>query len=576
MAFRVDNDIEFLGTVPGGGTGNIAIGDAVSSIRRTPADVFEPGDVFPLKIEESAGHETAFCTLISETEIARTRVIDRWDRTGPQNTAIGSISLTNVAFTAGDLYCAGTLPQPMNIFLQPDGSFGYGAAVRATIFFPLISDIQDPDSNLVNGEVVVAVSGLISGDNLGGVFLYDDDGDDGTIDNVNIFDPGTVGSPRTGILIRQTLSIQAAFFNEDLSIYAVSGVARSKLHSLAKSASGSANAWMGFRVQRGNDGSPYADLDLTMRDYQSSEVAAFRARSYGSDSDYLNLLKPLIFPGVTLKSKVLSGREARVDADKRRWLNDAARGLMLALYSDTDQFRAVVDDLDALATLTPDNWEDNERALVLGRDAAGDTAPFWYYWLSGSSSTANGKDIVIPTAHVGGASWTEAGRFILGSALTTATAATGGSGAYVIDAFKRPVIVINGGGAIDNVTMAENDEVLLIRGDADVVVSHDAAKINTGGVDITLSATAPTLLLQSRNGVKFSAGGSGGGFQPVVTTLAAMGDSANAINTSGKYKNKLVDDENGRTWKATGSLATDAWWALDGMNGLPDSTVTPS
>lgn len=510
MAFRVDNDIKFLASVPGGGTGNLAVGDPVSSIRRTPADVMDPGDVFPLKIEESGRHETSFCTLISEAEIARTRVIDRWDRTGPETTPIQSISYAKVDFTAGDLICAGTLPQPMNIYLQADGSFAYGAAVRRTIFFPLIEDIQEPESNIVDLEVVVAVSGLVSSDGLGGVFLYDADGNQGTIDNVNIFNAGTLAAPRAGILIRQTLSIQAAFFQSDLSIYAASGVARLKLHTLARATAGSADAWLGWRAQRGNDGADFSDLALTARDRQVAEVEFLRARSYGSGSDKLLILKPLGIGAVAAKANVPLGTRARADDDRREWLNDSQRGLLQALFSDTDQFRAVVTTLAGVPALTPDNWQDNERALVIGRDAAGDTPhAYWYYWLSGSSSAADGKEIIIPTAHIGGAPWSEAGRFILGAALTTATVNTGGSSAYVIDAFKRPVIIINGGGAIDNVTMGENDESLLIRGDADVTVSHDAAKINLGGDDITLTESQPTLKLYRRNSVKYAAGGVG-------------------------------------------------------------------
>ena len=62
----------------------------------------------------------------------------------------------------------------------------------------------------------------------------------------------------------------------------------------------------------------------------------------------------------------------------------------------------------------------------------------------------------------------------------------------------------------------------------------------------------------------------GGSFVLPTTTAAAIGDSANAINTAGKTVGKmLVDLATGVIYTATGTAPTDPWGASDG------SPVTP-
>ena len=62
----------------------------------------------------------------------------------------------------------------------------------------------------------------------------------------------------------------------------------------------------------------------------------------------------------------------------------------------------------------------------------------------------------------------------------------------------------------------------------------------------------------------------GGAFVLATSTAAAIGDSANAINTTGKTVGKMVVDlATGIIYTATGTAATDAWGATDGTPVTP-------
>lgn len=62
----------------------------------------------------------------------------------------------------------------------------------------------------------------------------------------------------------------------------------------------------------------------------------------------------------------------------------------------------------------------------------------------------------------------------------------------------------------------------------------------------------------------------GGAFVLPTATAAAIGDSANAINTTGKTVGKMVVDlTTGIIYTATGTAATDPWGATDGTPVTP-------
>jgi len=545
---------------------------------REPYQIKANPDEVLLHVRDAANDAVwhrAWYQLAGGGQLTEVEVVDSNARSGEY----GPLNTQSAISTVGAVIGGSVIDSRSTPIVLRDGSFGNADSVRASVFFPTVKAIQQL-GELEDEAFVFAVDSLYiangggdtAGTGAGGLFQYAA-GDSTSPDGVNYHQLVTL----PGRLIRQDLEVQAQFIRESFGIFAdAGGDAYAKLHALAKGAVGAEDAWMGLQALRGNDGKAYTDLLAIMRDRQVGEVPFMRARSYGDDDDQVQLLKPVVPPVKATKGVIPAGAFARVTADNRWWLNDGDRGLVEAIFADTDLFRAMVANLAGVQALTPDGWDDNERALVLGRDAAGDVTPFWYYWSSGSSATHDGQFIIKPDFHAGGAAWSEAGRFLLGVALTTATVATGGSGAYVVDAFKRPVIIVNGGGAIDDVTLAENDPVLLIRGDADVQVLHDGAKINLGGNPLTLTATNPTLVLQNRNGVNFPAGGALSAAPP-ETTVVALEAIANAINTAGKYEGKIVKVKNhavnppiDRHYRALGSATNSRWRPEDDQSGFND------
>lgn len=504
MAFRIDNDVEFLGTIQNGGVNNLIIGQAVSVNRRTPADVMNINDTIILKLEESGQHETTLCTLISSTELVRTRVLDRWDRTGPLTTPVQSLNLQKVNFSQGSIYCAGTIPQPLNITLQPDGTFAYTDAIRASVFYTDIAAIQDPLSNIVDNEVVFAVNGLAPGDNLGGLFLYDAGGDNGTIDDVDIFDPGTVGNPRAGILIRQKIDVHAAFFREDLSLYPPTTVVRQKLFSQAFGTAG-ANDWMAARVQRGTDGNgAYTDYEITARDRQASEVPFARARSYGSAFDIFEFLKPIALPAVADTTAIKAGMIARSTADEKLYYNDPNRGLAQILLSDGGP-RGRVATIAALRLLTPDGYQDGEVVDVTGYLFNGDGVRFSVYWDGASTAADNGYSVFKPTVHVDGASWVEAGRFLVLAPLKLQTFLDSDATVDAYTGFLWETADTPPAGGVTNIQIIPGGMVLIIPGALPCIFKHNAngssgRLLLPNNDDLTLSPGDGTLLGYEENG----------------------------------------------------------------------------
>lgn len=563
MAHRFDNDVEFLGNIAGGGGGNLIIGNAVSVNRRTPADVMNVNDTMFIKIEETGLHETALCTLISSTEMVRTRVIDRWDRTGALTTPIQSLNLTKATFSTGQVYCAGTLPQPVNLVLQPDGTFAYSDEVRKTVVYPLITGIQDPLSNILDGQILFAANGLVNADGLGGLFLYDQDGDNGTINNVDIYAPGTVGAPRPGILIRQRIDIMAAFFRQDLSIYTPIGgaVIRRKMHSLARGVSGADDAWIGEILQRGTDANgAYTEMIVTARDRQAAEAPYLRHRSYETAArafDFSEFLKPLKLPTVAAKADVKPGMLARVAADEKLYFNDIDRGLSQILLSDGGP-RATVENIAGIRLLTPDGYQDGEVVVAEGSTFRGDGDAFMVTWSSGSSTADNGFDVFKPTLHADGDPWVENGRFLavtpvraIKFADSDATPTVAGGAVFT----AADVAPAGGITAFDD--FRNNKRIKLQPGAVDVVLKQANGALELPGrADFTLSSIAnggSPVFLEKENGVVLMVGGGGGSGIQVqdLTALSAIGGFGAArdrelvyvksLSTNYEYRDNLAD-----------------------------------
>lgn len=123
--------------------------------------------------------------------------------------------------------------------------------------------------------------------------------------------------------------------------------------------------------------------------------------------------------------------------------------------------------------------------------------------------------------------------------------------------------------------MEDGKLFLVRRGASDITIQHGSDIVVSGGADLSLTSTSPVAMFVENGGVARQVGGGGSGFAGnTTTTLAALAAVGNAINTSGKFKGRLVEDETDRTWKALGALATSKWRPLDDQSGVSD--ITPA
>lgn len=116
-------------------------------------------------------------------------------------------------------------------------------------------------------------------------------------------------------------------------------------------------------------------------------------------------------------------------------------------------------------------------------------------------------------------------------------------------------------------------------GAANTQFTHSSSFVMPGNANFTLYTAAnggSPVQIRYDNGIGYLMGGGGAGSLSGVqsTTLAALADVGNAINTSGKSRGKQVFDETDRLWFALAGLAASKWRPLDDMGGGSD--ITPA
>ena len=162
--------------------------------------------------------------------------------------------------------------------------------------------------------------------------------------------------------------------------------------------------------------------------------------------------------------------------------------------------------VDAAATVAS-----GRRAIIFGDTSEGDIAPFSAVWDAASTATPNGATVFRPTA---GAASTGAGRWLRAAASPARTFTAGVAEPSVAGGewFRT-----SGPGALTGFSGGfEGQSIVIERGDADVTLRHDPAKLLLGGVDLVLSANSAPVVLRFVGGVWRLIGGGG-----VVVTSAA-------------------------------------------------------
>lgn len=131
-------------------------------------------------------------------------------------------------------------------------------------------------------------------------------------------------------------------------------------------------------------------------------------------------------------------------------------------------------------------YKSGRRALVLGRAAEGDRKPFHVLWDPASTATHDGATVFRPTT---GAASSGAGRW-LRTTNTLTQAFTSGDATPSIAGGE--FFTTAGATAITDFDDAfEGQEFEVIRGDSDIVITHNASLIDCGGESITLSTSLP-------------------------------------------------------------------------------------
>lgn len=543
---------------------------------RLPTDVKAVTDIVFLETRDALDDtvwEHAWYTVGAGGQLTVYAVVDTHQRSGEYNPASPPAAIS----FGGPVECGAIANSVVIPAIGPDGKLLNGKAVRDSVIFPDIVTLQ-ARNDLVDGEIFFTLSSLYTPSGGGastgagpGILLQYASGSAATPDGVTAFDLSS-GSP--GRLLKASLEVQAEFIRNQWSVYANgSGVSRVKAHALARGAAGADAAWAGIKVQRGTDAAgAYTELLLVDNDRSGGAETVFaRAKSYGDANDIFEIAKPAKLPAVANKSALVSGQFARSTADEKMWLFDPDRGLGEILLSDGGP-RGRVANLADLRLLTPDGYQDGEVVIVDGYLFRGDGGGFACYWASGSTATDDSIDVIKPTAHVGGASWTEAGRFLRVAPLRSQTFADADATPNAFTGALWKLAAAPPAGGYTNIVIGNNRSIILEPNGADAILKHNAngaagRMALPNGVDFQFSSIGGPITLYQENGlVRLLSGG--GSFNIIVSTQAAMKALANAINTSGKYKNKLVDDENGRTYKARGPLASDPWWPLDNQSDV--------
>lgn len=171
---------------------------------------------------------------------------------------------------------------------------------------------------------------------------------------------------------------------------------------------------------------------------------------------------------------------------------------------------------------------DTQVAIVAGRATPGDCAPFIVQWDAASTATADNVLVFRPTA---GAAVSGAGRWLRKASTPSQTFTSGDATPSVANG---EWFVTAGTTTITDFDDAFEGQMFSIeRGGADIVIAHDAAKIDLGGSNITLTAASPRLSFRHVGGVNRLIGSAGAGaYLPsgagsVSTTVTSILDALN-------------------------------------------------
>lgn len=455
-----------------------------------------------------------------------------------------------------------SVPSRKALVLDENDTLGDPTPFRNTVFLADRATMIG-EALVADGEMVFIPFDTVEGDGLGGYFRKATDATAEDTFNTwrNLTNAGWLHK-------RQRIYVQSPFYygRFDFSPHAIEGAVDLRFYSAERA--GNPNSYFGISTPAASR------LAIGARVNQGGVVNFANIHSVGNDTDRIEFVKPISLPDFGGVKANLLANTFFAESSFPRY--NKATGLDFGLPivpavagMDCGTFKTLagIRGFDHAAA-----WGNTAVYVRLnGVTAAGQTN-LVYEWNSGSAAADDGINVLRPTI---GAAAAGAGRLLLVAAIDV-NAQIGAGDATPSVAMKN-IIITNGGTTIIDFDDGYEGQIITVLWDGvtPVSIANSANIVASGGADILMNSGSKATMFHHRNGVWYQIGG-GGAFAPRVSTLAALGAIGDPINTTSKAKNSLVDDENGRTYKALGPLAADGWRPLDDQSGAAGSDILPA
>ena len=471
-------------TATGTGLSNLALQGEVTGYRPF-ADAIPIGETVPYTIRDGEAWESGYGVLVSSTELSRVTIVDSSaTATRVNNVEPGSpikLSLSN----GTHVVILGLMAQQA-LALGQDGSLADPTPFRATIFVDTIAAMK-AQAGLADNETIIVRHGSAEGDGGGGTFYFDA-ADATAPDNLDTFRNDNYV---TGLHKRLRNAIRE--YADDM--FEIDAVAANggRLRIFANPKSGAANDWIDYTIDRAASA-----WRIVARWGQASAKNFVSYFSLGTTSDRVEIHEPIVLPTRTDDT----GLEAR----SLSWLSGASRlamgaaasfweipltkgGYIVGTYNTVTLLKAV----DAAA-----RFINGDRALVLGDGAFGDAPNFYVEWASASSATEDLYNVFRPST---GAAASGNGRWLRSS---TSVSRNFSSGDATPSIKNGDFFVTAGATTVTDFDDAYEGQIFTVaRGAANITIAHDPAKIDLGGANIMLTASAPRLMFRHVGGVHY-------------------------------------------------------------------------
>lgn len=506
MALKLANRVSETGIVSG--TGSITLSGASSPLYKPFSQSFDPGDKVPYVLVGDGKWEAGYGTYISETSLSRDVAYETSDSTGVNSTTTAVAS--KISFNSGStvtVFCS--LLSNLVLGVTETGTLLDPSPFRKTIVSTNLTALLAEDA-MDDGEF----AWVGKTDSIGQAGLFQWVASEATApDGVDTFRSTATGFTSLGLWKRCSLNVQGDILGALTVDAKTDDGGEVKLYSAKKGAN--ANSWFRVVAERASNA-----LKFKARVNQSAERNFFSLISQGNASDRIELEAPLTLQSAADSTGYKARTLLRSASSLALTIADAVSNTAKALTKQIPltyggSYASVVPTLAALKALGSDTsgdtpafgpaelFSDGEIALVRGRTNAGDCKPFTVRWSSTSTLADNGVSVLRPNY---GTAATGAGRWLLDVSNVDQTFTSGVAtpsvkhGEFFYTSGNTPITELKDG--------YEGQTVTIYRGNQDIQIQHDPTKIRlASGLNLTLTATAPTVTLKCIGGVFYDVTG---------------------------------------------------------------------